>query len=115
MTIWPIPWQAIDSNVSMWGGIGGFVASEIKRREAKRQPPSAQSPPTTWEQISDCAWNVVLGVLLVHLYLGSGSVLNIFSATITGGSAALIWKNLFSALPHQLPGRTEPPSLPEQK
>jgi hypothetical protein len=110
-------YQWIDSYVSLWGGIGGFVASEIKRRETKLQPPTARPRFTRWEKFSDCVWNVLLGVLLVHLYIGTGSKLNILSATITGGSATLIWKNLFTATPHQLPGTTEPakvdPSGPE--
>ena len=108
MTSWET-YQWLDTYVSLWGGIGGFVASEIKRREAKLQPATTRINLTRWEKFSDCVWNIILGVLLVHLYVATGSKLNILSATITGGSAALIWKNLFTAAPHQLPGRTEPP------
>jgi hypothetical protein len=105
---WWDSYRWIDSYVSLWGGIGGFVASEIKRREAKLQPPTIQVKPSKWEKLSDLAWNVFLGVLLVHLYSATGSTLNVLTATITGGSAPLIWRNLFTATSHQLPGRTEP-------
>jgi hypothetical protein len=52
---------------------------------------------------------MALGWLLVYLYVNIGSKLNILSATITGGSAPLILRNLFAAAPHQLPGTKEPP------
>lgn len=100
-------WHLIDSYVSLWGGVGGFVATEIKRREAKYAPTPTQPKLTRWERTSDCIWNILLGALLVHLYTATGSVLNIFSATVTGGSAPLILKSLFSA-PRQLPGNIEP-------
>ena len=106
-------WQSLDSNVSLWGAVGGFVASEIKRREAKLLPPAVRASLTFFDYVSDYAWNVFLGWLLVHLYSATGSTLNILSATITGGSAPLIIKSLFNAAPHQLPGRTEPP--PEER
>jgi len=64
------------------------------------------------EQVYDCVWNIFLGSLLVHIYIVSGSTLSVLSATITGGSAPLILKNLLSALPHQLPGKVEPPLEP---
>ena len=101
-----------DALVSMWGAVGGFVASEFKRREAKLLPPITRVELSTWERISDLIWNMALGWLLVYLYVNTGSKLNIFSATITGGSAPLILKNLFAAAPHQLPGTKEPPNPP---
>jgi hypothetical protein len=101
-----------DVIVSMWGALGGFVASEFKRREAKLQPPTIQINLSGWERISDHVWNVFLGWLLVFLYVKTGSKLNILSATITGGSAPLILKNLFAAAPHRLPGTKEPPPSP---
>src|SRR5580658_1473889 len=109
---WWDTYQWIDSYVSIWGGVGGFVASEIKRREAKLQPPTVRSNPSKWEKFSDCIWNILLGMLLVHLYDATGSKLNLLTATITGGSAPLIWRNLFTATSHQLPGRTEPAKEP---
>jgi hypothetical protein len=104
-----ISWEWIDRSVTLWGGVGGFVASEIKRRETRTLPLTSQTEPSRWERLSECIWNVFLGSLLVHIYIVSGSTLSVLSATITGGSAPLILKNLLSALPHQLPGRTEPP------
>jgi hypothetical protein len=101
-----------DTLVSMWGAIGGFVASEFKRREAKLLPPTTRVNLSVTERISDHIWNMALGWLLVYLYVNTGSKLNILSATITGGSAPLILKNLFAAAPHQLPGTKEPPLTP---
>jgi hypothetical protein len=108
-------WQwltSADTLVSMWGAIGGFVASEFKRREAKLLPPTTRINLTVAERISDLIWNMALGWLLVYLYVNTGSHLNILSATITGGSAPLILKNLFAAAPHHLPGTKEPPQPP---
>jgi len=101
-------WQVLDTYVSIWGGVGGFVASEIKRRESKLLPPTTRIMLSFWEQLSEYVWNIILGVLLVHLYSATGSTLNILTATITGGSAPLILRSLFNATPHQLPGKTEP-------
>jgi hypothetical protein len=98
--------------VSLWGALGGFVASEFKRREAKLLPPTTQIHLSRGERISDHIWNIALGWLLVYLYVNTGSKLNILSATITGGSAPLILKNLLAAAPHQLPGTTEPAPTP---
>jgi hypothetical protein len=42
--IYPIPqWlSSPETLVSLWGAVGGFVASEFKRREAKLLPPTTQ-------------------------------------------------------------------------
>src|SRR5258708_28500004 len=108
-------WQWLissDTLVSMWGAVGGFVASEFKRREAKLLPPTTQLHLSIWEKISDLIWNMALGWLLVYLYVNTGSKLNILSATITGGSAPLFFKKLFPAAPHPFPGTKQPPPAP---
>jgi hypothetical protein len=55
----------------MWGAVGGFVASEFKRRETKLLPPITRVNLSVGERMSDLIWNMGLGWLLVYLYVNT--------------------------------------------
>jgi hypothetical protein len=96
--------HSIDNSAEFWGLVGGFAATLLKQLETQKHPFTAPSTTETVYKLQ-YVWNPLLGFLLTHLYVKSGSSLTLLTAFITGGSAPIILKQLLaSTVPQHLPG-----------
>ena len=100
----------LDNLPELWGLVGGLASTILKQIEAKNLPKIDRVDTTKFDYKAQYFWNAILGLVLTHLYVKSGSPLNPLTAFITGGAAPILVKQLLaSAVPQHLPGTKDVP------